>query len=139
MSLVGDRDRDRAAGSLGGHYLAGRLTVDELSERVELALGARTRRELGAAFAGLPWAVDLHEAAEQGRRLVRTAVRGAVLLLLTGTWFLFTVCLLVGFGVTLVVHDVSATELVAFLLVWLLPTVLLLRMWRKPPRRRSRA
>ena len=137
MGLIGDRDRDRAAGSLRNHYVEGRLTLEELSERVEVALGARSRRELRGAFGGLPWTTDLQEALENGRQFVRDAVRGVALLLLTGTWFVFTVCLLVVFTVTLLFGEVSAAELVLFLLVWLVPTLLLLRMWRRPPRPRA--
>jgi hypothetical protein len=137
MALIGDRDRDHAAGKLRNHYVDGRLTLEELSERVEIALGARSRHELRAAFTGLPWTTDLQEAFEQGRSFVRAAVRGVALLLLTGTWFLFTVCLLVVFTVTLLFGEVSAAELVLFGLVWLVPTLLLLRLWRKPPRPRA--
>jgi Domain of unknown function (DUF1707) len=52
-----DADRDAVAGVLQDHAVAGRLTMDELAERVGRALAARTRGELDALVADLPRAV----------------------------------------------------------------------------------
>jgi class 3 adenylate cyclase len=49
-----DADRDRVAGRLREHYGAGRLSDDDLSERVEAAYGVRTLSELEALTADLP-------------------------------------------------------------------------------------
>jgi class 3 adenylate cyclase len=49
-----DADRDRVAELLRHHYGAGRLTDDELSERVEAAYDVRTVSELQALTADLP-------------------------------------------------------------------------------------
>lgn len=49
-----DADREAVAGLLQDHAVAGRLTTDELAERVGRALVARTRGELDALVADLP-------------------------------------------------------------------------------------
>lgn len=50
---VTEPQRERAIDYLQGAYADGRLTADELDQRLGQALGARTRAELNAAFAGL--------------------------------------------------------------------------------------
>jgi class 3 adenylate cyclase len=49
-----DADRERVVESLREHYGAGRLSDEELSERVEAAYGVRTMPELQALTADLP-------------------------------------------------------------------------------------
>jgi class 3 adenylate cyclase len=49
-----DADRERVAEVLRDHYSAGRLTDDDLSERVEAVYGVRTMSELQALTADLP-------------------------------------------------------------------------------------
>jgi hypothetical protein len=49
-----DADRERAVAALGRHAEAGRLTADELEERVEQAYAARTVGELEALQRDLP-------------------------------------------------------------------------------------
>ncbi len=51
---VADADRDRTVTLLREHVVAGRLTLDEFSDRVGVALQARTRGELEGALADLP-------------------------------------------------------------------------------------
>lgn len=51
---ISDAEREQKALSLRDHLLAGRLTLDEFSERVEMAYAARTRRELIEASESLP-------------------------------------------------------------------------------------
>jgi class 3 adenylate cyclase len=51
---VADADRDRTVTQLREHVVEGRLTLDEFSERVGLALEAKTRGDLDAAMADLP-------------------------------------------------------------------------------------
>ena len=51
---VSDGDRERALERLRIHAVAGRLSVDELGERAELVLRARTNGELRRVFADLP-------------------------------------------------------------------------------------
>jgi len=51
---IGDAERDTAAAELGDHYAAGRLTLDELHERIALALAARTHGQLTRVMRDLP-------------------------------------------------------------------------------------
>ena len=51
---VSDEQRERAASDIREHYAAGRLTDDELSDRVQAAYSARTEGELKALTADLP-------------------------------------------------------------------------------------
>jgi Domain of unknown function (DUF1707) len=52
--LVSDQQREQAVESLRGDLLDGRLTLEEFSERVEIAYGARVAAELAGARVGLP-------------------------------------------------------------------------------------
>jgi hypothetical protein len=51
---VSDQERDRAAAEIREHYAAGRLSEDELNERVGSVYGARTAGELATLRADLP-------------------------------------------------------------------------------------
>jgi Domain of unknown function (DUF1707) len=51
---VSDADRERIVDELRAHAVEGRLTVEELEERVQRALGARTASELVALTRDLP-------------------------------------------------------------------------------------
>jgi class 3 adenylate cyclase len=51
---VADTDRDRTVAALREHVVEGRLTLDEFSERVGLALEAKTRGDLDHVMADLP-------------------------------------------------------------------------------------
>ena len=51
---AGDSDRDSVVTALRDHLVAGRLTLDEFSERTGVALTARTKAELEAVLADLP-------------------------------------------------------------------------------------
>jgi hypothetical protein len=52
--LVGDAERDATAAGLREHYAAGRLSLDELNERISQAFAARTRGDLSAVMHDLP-------------------------------------------------------------------------------------
>jgi hypothetical protein len=49
-----DDDRQRVLAALEQHTGAGRLTLDEFAERVEVVAGARTLGELAAVVSDLP-------------------------------------------------------------------------------------
>ena len=49
-----DEQRERAAQEIREHFAAGRLSDDELSDRVQAAYSARTERDLTALLADLP-------------------------------------------------------------------------------------
>jgi uncharacterized protein DUF1707 len=51
---ISDEQRDRAAAEIREHFAAGRLSDDELSDRVQAAYAARTEGELNALLADLP-------------------------------------------------------------------------------------
>lgn len=52
--LVGDAEREATAAELREHYAAGRLSLDELNERISQAFAARTRGDLSAVMHDLP-------------------------------------------------------------------------------------
>lgn len=51
---VSDADRDLALAELSEHFQMGRLTADEMQERTDQALKARTGKDLSAIMADLP-------------------------------------------------------------------------------------
>jgi Flp pilus assembly protein TadB len=123
MRLAADSDRERVAASLREHFVKGRLTLEELSERTELALRARSDGDLRRALDSLPQLT--------ARSVTSVVARGAALVMFTGAWLLFSFVLLAVFALTLLIHGVGAVALVGFLVVWLVPTYLLSRMWRR--------
>ena len=131
VMLAGDGERERAAATLREHYVRGRLTVDELASRTERVLVARSHGELRTALAGLPLLMD-GDLAARGRAVARAAGRAVTLAVFTAAYLLFCLALLIVLGLTLVIHGASAGELVGFLVVWLVPTYLLSRLWRRP-------
>lgn len=51
---IGDAERDAAAADLGEHYAAGRLTLDELNERLDAVFSSKTFGQLTRIMADLP-------------------------------------------------------------------------------------
>jgi Domain of unknown function (DUF1707) len=51
---IGDAERDATMAQLREHFAAGRLTLDELTERIDSALTARTQRQIDSLMADLP-------------------------------------------------------------------------------------
>ena len=51
---VSDADRDRVTARLREHFAEGRLTSDELDERISAALNAKTFGDLRPLMADLP-------------------------------------------------------------------------------------
>ena len=70
-----DRARQSAADALRAHYADGRLDLDELERRVELAYAAHTRAELKALFRDLPWNPRSRQRAEGFWRFQRNMLR----------------------------------------------------------------
>jgi hypothetical protein len=52
---VGDADREAVAAQLREHYADGRLTLDELNERLDQAFAAKTRADLNTEMRDLPY------------------------------------------------------------------------------------
>ena len=86
---IGDAERDVAMAQLREHFVAGRLTFDELTERIDAALGSKTQRQLDGLMADLPRppkatrTEDDLPAPDPGRFLVF-----AMLLFALATWIL---------------------------------------------------
>jgi hypothetical protein len=138
--LASDRDREHATASLRGHYVSGRLALDEFAERVELALGARSRAEVGGVLRDLPlgWA-DLPASVHASvGRVTRLARRGVLLFVLLGLLLAVSFALLLAFGVALAVSGPSVVTALAFPLAWLLVAYALWRVWRRDDRRVTR-
>ena len=134
--LAGDTDRERVEVALREHYVGGRLTLEEFTDRAGRVLAARSRAELRGALSGLPALPDVDDIATPIRSAARVAIRGALLVVATGAYLVFSVVLLLVLGLALLFGAASAVVLVAFLAVWLLPTILLTRLWHAHPRRR---
>ncbi len=130
MLLIGDRDRDRASESLRKHYVRGRLTADELSARVDLALRSRTKGELRTALDGLPPRWEVGELAPAARAAGRVAWRAALFCFLVSVWCIASLVLLVVFLVALAAGASAATEL-GVVVVWLAITYATWRTWRR--------
>src|SRR3954451_13916140 len=136
--LVGDPERDHAAHELQRHYREGRLSADELAERLETAFRARNAGELRSALKELPglerWAAP--EAAPQALRSpARSALNAAILAGTAVVWLFWSIGMLVAFVAWLVANGPSLGALLAFPLVWFGASWLL---WAGSKRRRSR-
>ncbi len=53
---IGDADRDAVAAQLREHYADGRLTLEELNERLDQAFAAKTKADLNTVMRDLPQA-----------------------------------------------------------------------------------
>ena len=132
--LVGDRERDRATLELQRHYREGRLTTDELAQRLEAALHARSGAQLRSALRDLPawrW-TESGTIRRSPVRLLRNAalVVGAVVM-----WLFVSVGLLIAFVAWLIASGPGLAGLLVFPLVWLAATWLL---WNGSRRLRAR-
>jgi hypothetical protein len=135
MALVGDRERERAAAMLKEHYLRGRLSVEELGDRLGLALAARRDGDVRRALAGLPPAWREAAAAAWLRRdaLAGRAKRAAVVAAVWLAWWTVSVVLLVGFVATVVLDGLTWANGILFPALWCACTLLARRVTR--PRR----
>jgi hypothetical protein len=132
--FAGDQDRERAAATLQEHYVRGRLTLDDFSYRTGRVFSARSRADIRTALAGLPLLPGALGLGDQGRAVARVVARGAMLIFFTWLYVVFNFVLLLAFTLSMVFNGASATTLVAFLVVWLIPTYLLSRLWRRKAR-----
>lgn len=126
--LVGDRERDRAANELARHYRDGRLTADELAERLETALRARNGAQLRSALKELPAAWSRFDA-------IRTARNAAILAGTIVVWLLWNAAVLIAFVAWLAANGPSLWAFLGFPLVWAAASWLL---WHASSRRRAR-
>lgn len=117
MALVGDREREQAARQLRRHYAEGRIDDDQLSERLDLVLRARSRWEIAYALRRLP---RIEQAVAQVRHAALVAVVGMV-------WLMLSAAIFVAFLVWLAANGASLAALIAFPAVWLALSGLLYR------------
>lgn len=121
MALIGDRERERAANQLTEHYLQGRLSLEELTERLELALTARRHSEVRRAFAELPatWREQVAGARSGLDAMWRGVCRAALLVAVWLLWAAASLALLVGFVISVLVQGLSLTNGLLFPALWL--------------------
>jgi len=123
--LAGERDRERAAHELQRHYREGRLTLEELGDRLDAALRARHRVQLRAALRDLP-----------GTGFPVRPVRNAAIVAGTAVvWLFWSLSLLVAFVVWLAADGPSLAGLLVFPALWFGSSWLL---WSGSRRRRAR-
>ena len=131
--LVGDPERDRAAHELQRHYREGRLSMDELAQRLETALRASDRGQLRSALNDLPrprWGE-----VEALRSPVR-AIRNAAILAGTAVlWLFWSIGMLAAFVAWLAANGPSLAALLVFPALWFGLSWLL---WSSSKRRRAR-
>ena len=120
MTRVGDRERERTEHALRRHYVEGRLDDTELSERLELVLQARSRRELRIALRQLPRWSDVEHLTERARH-------GALVAVVTVVWLMLSATLFVAFLLWIAGHGATLGGLVAFPIVWIVVSALLYR------------
>jgi uncharacterized membrane protein (DUF485 family) len=128
VSLVSARQREGTAETLHRHFVSGRLSVEELADRVRLALQARDSRELRRALVGLPPA---WRDGDELRRLARTARRAAVVATVTALWLLFTLVLLVAFTAGAIAHGPTTAAVLGYPAAWVVVTALAWRARRR--------
>jgi hypothetical protein len=105
MTRIGDSEREAAAARLSAHAAAGRLSVEELEERLERAHRAVHDTDLVALERDLPGAPDLH------RRRPAAAWRPV--------WPVLPIGLLVlGVAVTIAVGHPVAPLFIGLFLLW---------------------
>jgi Flp pilus assembly protein TadB len=126
--LVGDHERDRATLELQRHYREGRLSADELAQRLETALRARNGAQLRSALKELP-------AAWSRVDVVRTARNAAIFAGTAVVWMLWNAALLIAFVAWLAANGASVAAFLVFPLVWAAVSWLL---WSTSRRRRAR-
>jgi Flp pilus assembly protein TadB len=138
MSLVGDRERERATASLRRHFVQGRLSIEELGTRAELALAARSRSDLRDALHDLPrpWETGAgSELVDSATAAVRRGVRFVQFVLLAGVWAFLSLSIAIAFAVSVAVFGSSLVVALVFLTLWAAVTFALWRPWLRSRRR----
>jgi hypothetical protein len=125
MSLVGDRERERAARTLRRHYVAGRLDETELAERLDVVLRSRSSWDIAYALRRLP---RFDEIVSRVRYALVVAVAVTV-------WLMLSAALFVAFIAWVVANGAHLGGLIVFPAVWLVLTGLL--YWRTRVSRRQ--
>jgi hypothetical protein len=129
---VGDRDRELATAALRRHFVAGRLSAAELSDRAGLALRALSRDELDLAMGDLPLVWEDLPAGVQlaAPKLSRVVRRVTLLLALVGLWLIVSLALALALGTALVAGAPPSTALGVYLVALALTSLASWGLWR---------
>jgi Domain of unknown function (DUF1707) len=73
---VGDAEREAAAAEVREHFASGRLTQDELNQRLDQTFAAKTHGDLNAVFTDLPSAGNWRDATAGARATAGDAYGG---------------------------------------------------------------
>ena len=141
MYLVGDADRERGLALLRRHYAEGRLSVEELADRVDAVARARTTTQLRRALRDLPFGAALGELAPRAALAapaVRIATRVLLAAALFAAWAFASFVLLASLGIAMLVAGASAALAAAFTLAWAALSWLCWRLWRVGARPQAR-
>jgi hypothetical protein len=140
MGLVGDPERDSAADAIGSAYVRGYLSDGELSQRLDVALSARSTRELSASVRDLPgggWLIlsalsrpFLSARRQTLRQRAGGLLRWLAFALLAGT----SAVVLLGLGLWTLAAGLSGEVALAFVLVWLALSAPAFLIWRSARR-----
>jgi DUF1707 SHOCT-like domain len=131
-TLAANSQRERAVAVLRHHFLQGRLTAEELAERCERALAARTTADLRDALRDLPRLGDVVERARGHVGLVLTFA------VIATVWTVVSFVLLLAWIAAMALGDGSQDGLLGFPLLWLLAT-LSAALYARAAMRRHRA
>ena len=108
-----EAEREHSAALLREHCQQGRLSIDELAERLGVAFAARTQGELDALLGDLP-AQGPQATAGATRRHVRTFLLVNALLvsiwLLTGAGYFWPMWPILGWGIGIIPHHRSPAK-----------------------------
>ena len=108
---IGDVERDRAISTLSDHFAAGRLTREELDERVDQAMAARFDADLRPLFADLPRPVPTGPQVRPG-----PAYPSGLAIAFAMLFWLLPLLLVIG----LIVAVVEGVPLIIWGLIWVL-------------------
>ena len=123
--LAGDRDRERATAALQEHYVGGRLTLEALGPHQTCSDGPFARRDSARSRTRPSSRLPASSRSWTVARLVRRS--GAMLVVFTAAYLVFSFVLLLVFGLTLASQRRLGTASIGFLLVHGCPTYLLVR------------
>ena len=103
-----DAERDRVVSDLRAHGAEGRLSIEELDERIAAALAARTRADLAPLLADLPRrrrpVTDRRDVREHVRTYVLVMLLLVAIWALTGAGYFWPVWPALGWGIGLMSH-----------------------------------
>jgi hypothetical protein len=132
VALASDRDREMATRALSRHYACGRLSLDDLTARLEAVLGASRRNEIVSTLRDLPptWR-DGDEPQRLGRAATAVVKRGVFLGVVAAGWWTINAMFLVAFVVAAVAQVITPLELALLPAAWLATTFLAFRIARR--------